>query len=240
MNLESLFSSWARLGINFPGFKPSSQEPLVEDLIAATTVIGRYEPRLLECMAGWLFKHSDLVNTSLMHKRIKNSEAAVLGIILEMLHSKESTKLRQLAKYCKPKSKAEMLFYTAETSATMKAEAVQKATSVNKRWNVYFASFRIKTDSVLDRRQVLKNNPNLARRAIFGNDLKTEILNFLITKGMSYPAEITKYLGYRYHQVFTNIQELIKDGLVIDTALKKRKKIHISPLFQNYLTALPY
>ncbi|MDM7996715.1 MAG: hypothetical protein QUT30_13670, partial [Acidobacteriota bacterium] len=61
MNSDSLFSMWARLGVNFPAFKPSREEPLVEELIAQTSLIGRYEPRLIEGMAGWLQKHGDLV-----------------------------------------------------------------------------------------------------------------------------------------------------------------------------------
>jgi hypothetical protein len=61
---------WTRLGVNFPAFNPSKGEPLVEELIAQTSLIGRHEPRLIEGMAGWLQKYGDLVNTSLKRRNI--------------------------------------------------------------------------------------------------------------------------------------------------------------------------
>ena len=98
MNSDSLFSMWARLGVNFPAFKPVKEEPLIEHLIAQTSLIGRYEPRLIEGMAGWLQKHGDLINTSLMRRHIEIGDSAVIGLVLDILTSKEAAKLKQLAK----------------------------------------------------------------------------------------------------------------------------------------------
>jgi len=240
MNSEPLFSMWARLGVNFPAFKPSKDEPLVEGLIAQTSLIGRYEPRLLEGMAGWLQKHGDLINTSLMHRHIMNGDPAVIGLVFDVLSSKETAKLKQLTKYCRPKKKAEMLFYAAETSPTMKAQAVENETDLNRKWNLLYVSLRIKTDAVSDRREVLKRNPNLARRALFGVVMRTEILNFLLQKGSSFPAEISKTLGYRYHRVIADVQGLIRDGAIIDSFAGKKRLLTISPAFYDYLHAMPY
>jgi hypothetical protein len=87
-------------------------------------------------------------------------------------------KLKQLTKYCHPKKKAEMLFFAAESSPTMKAQAVEHETEINRKWNLLYVSLRIKTDAVFDRKEVLKRNPNLARRALFGVVMRTEIMNF--------------------------------------------------------------
>ena len=81
MNSEPLFSMGTRLGVNFPAFNPSKEEPLVEELIAQTSLIGRYETRLIEGMAGWLQKHGDLVNTSLMRRHIESGDPAVIGLL---------------------------------------------------------------------------------------------------------------------------------------------------------------
>ena len=67
--------------MNLPAFNPSKGEPLVEELIAQTSLIGRYEPRLIEGMAGWLQKHWDLVNTSLMRRHIESGHLAVIGLL---------------------------------------------------------------------------------------------------------------------------------------------------------------
>jgi hypothetical protein len=240
MNSEPLFSMWARLGVNFPAFTPSKDEPLVEGLIAQTSLIGRYEPRLIEGMAGWLQKHGDLINTSLMRRHIMNGDPAVIGLVFDVLSSKETPKLKQLTKYCRPKKKAEMLFYAAETSPTMKAQAIENETELNRKWNLLYVSLRIKTDAVYDRKEVLKRNPNLARRALFGVVMRTEILNFLLQKGSSFPAEISKALGYRYHRVIADIQGLIRDGAIIDSFAGKKRLLKISPAFHHYLHAIPY
>lgn len=240
MKTEPLFSMWSRLGVNYPAFEPSQDEPLIEDLIAQTSLIGRYEPRLIEGMAGWLEKHGDLVNTSMMHKHIAGGDPAVIGLLFDILSSKESAKLKQLIKYCHPRKKAEMLFYAAETSPTMKAQAVKNETELNRKWNLFYVSLRIKTDAVSNRKEVLKKNPNLARRALFGAIMRTEILNFLLRKGTSFPAEISKTLGYRYHRVIADIQDLIRDGAIIDSFAGKRRELKISPAFYDYLNAIPY
>ena len=240
MNIDSLFSMWARLGVNFPAFKPSREEPLVEELIALTSLIGRYEPRLLEGMAGWLQKHGDLINTSLMRRHIEIGDSAVIGLVFDTLTSKETAKLKQLVKYCRPKKKAEMLFFAAESSPTMKAQAVEHETELNRKWNLLYVSLRIKTDAVFDRKEVLKKNPNLARRALFGVVMRTEILNFLLQKESSFPAEISKALGCRYHRVISDIQGLIRDGVIIDSFAGKRRQLRISPAFHDYLNAMPY
>jgi hypothetical protein len=240
MNTEPLFSMWARLGVNFPAFEPSQDEPLIEELIAQTSLIGRYEPRLIEGMAGWLQKHGDLVNTSLMHKHIANGDPAVIGLLFDILSSKETAKLKQLTKYCRPKKKAEMLFYAAETSPTMKAQAIENEAELNRKWNLFYVSLRVKTDAVFNRKEILKKNSNLARRALFGVVMRTEILNFLLRKGSSFPAEISKTLGYRYHRVIADIHNLIRDGAIIDSVVGKRRELKISPAFYDYLNAMPY
>lgn len=240
MNTESLFSMWARIGVNFPAFDSCDDEPLIEELIAQTSIIGRYEPRLIEGMAGWMQKHGDLINTSLMHKHICTGDSAVLGLLFELLNSKESMKLKQLVKYCRQKQRAEMLFYTAENSPSMKAQAIENETELNQKWNLFYVSLRIKTDAVFDRKEVLKRNPNLARRALFGVGMRTEILNFLLRKGSSFPAEISKSLGYQYPKVIEDIQDLIRDGAVVDSIAGKKRELKISPIFYTYLNTIPY
>lgn len=136
MNTDSLFSMWARLGVNFPSFDPSTKEPLIEELIAQTSITGRYEPRLIEGMAGWIQKHGDLLNTSLMHKYITSGDSAVIGLLSGFLDSKEAAKFKHLWKYCIPKEKAEMLFFSAESSPTIKPQAIENEKELNRKCNL--------------------------------------------------------------------------------------------------------
>jgi hypothetical protein len=99
---------------------------------------------------------------------------------------------------------------------------------------------QIKTDAVYDRKEVLKKNPTLAHRALFGAIIRTEILNCLLQKGSSFPAEISKALGYRYHRVISDIQGMIGDGAIIDSFAGKKRQLKISSAFHNYLNSIPY
>lgn len=240
INKDSLYSMWVHLGVNFPLFEPSIEEPLLEDLIAKTSLIGRYEPRLIEAMSGWIQKHGDLLNSSLMHKYINYGDSAVIGLISDLVDSKESTKFKAIRKYCKPKDKAEMLFFSAESSSVMKAQAIESATELNDKWNLYYVSLRIKTDTVYNRKEILKKNPNLARRALFGSEMRTEILNFLLSKKASFPSEIAKALGYRYHRVLEDIHNLLRDGALVERSFNKKKEIRLSQPFIDYLKSIPF
>ena len=240
MNQTSLFPLWVKVGVNFPAIESSREEPLIEELIAQTSVIGRYEPRLIECMAGWIAKHGDLINTSLMHKYISQGNSAVLGLIFDILETKQSDKLKNLLKYCMPNEKAEMLFHAAENSPTMKAEAVKKEIDINRKWNLYYVSLRVKTDAILNRQIVLKNNPKLARRVLFGTVMRTEILNYLLERKTSFPAEIANHFGYQYHRVIEEIQNLIGIGAIFDSHSSKKRILKLSPSFEKYLNIIPW
>jgi hypothetical protein len=240
MNQETLFSQWVRLGVNFPAFDSCDDEPFLEELISQTSIVGRYEPRLLECMAGWIAKHGDLINTALMHRHLSQGNPAVLGLVFDLIDSRPAAKLKKLLQYCSPNKKPEMLFHAAENSPTMKAEAIEKETAINKKWNLLFVSLRTKTDAVFDRKYVLKHNPNLARRALFGPGMRTEILNFLLSRGKAYPAEIAKHFGYRYHRVFEELKELVLEGAVMETHETKKRILRLSPAFENYLRITPW
>lgn len=128
-----------------------------------------------------------------MRRHIGIGDSAVIGLVLDILTSKEAAKLKQLAKYCRPKRKAEMLFFAAESSPTMKAQAVEHETALNRKWNLFYVSLRIKTDAVFDRKEVLKRSPNLARRAVFGVVMRTEILNYLLQNESSFRRKYARH-----------------------------------------------
>jgi predicted transcriptional regulator len=69
--------------------------------------------------------------------------------------------------------------------------------------------------------------------------MRTEILNFLLQKGSSFPAEISEALGYRYHRVISDIQVLIRDGAIIDSFAGRKRQLKISPAFHDFLNAIP-
>ena len=238
--LGALYRKWMRLGVGFSGTEPSLNEPHLEELIAETSLIGRYDLRLIEGMAGWIQEHGDLINMSLMHKNIKLADSAVIGLVSDLVGGAVSQKFKKIVKYCTPKTQPEMLVYGSEKSEETRTEAVKNETAVNRRWNLYYIDLRIKSDAVFQRSFMLKLNHNLARRALFGAEMRTEILNYLLEKERSFPAEIARNLGYRYHRVMEDVHGLIKDGALIQYENGRKKEITIAQPFADYLRQIPF
>jgi len=237
---DSLYEKWNHLAGAFPAMGCSLQEPLLEELIAETSVIGRYEPRLIEIMAGWIQENGDLINTVLMSKFIPSGDSSVIGLLTDLLDSKEALKFKNLQKYCVPKEQPEMLYHEANSSPTLKAKAVETETEINRKWNLYYVSLRIKTNAIYNRQWVLKNNPNLARRALFGAEMRTEILNYLLSRERSFTAEIARTFGYRQHRVAEEIDRMIKEGIVKEYPSGRKKEIAMQPEFGKYLGLIPF
>ncbi|MDR0308041.1 MAG: hypothetical protein LBI42_14545 [Chitinispirillales bacterium] len=238
--LLALYRKWMRLGVGFSGTEPALEEPYLEELIAETSLIGRYDSRLIEGMAGWIQEHGDLINMSLMQKNIKLADSAVLGLISDLVAGKEAQKFKKIAKYCTPKSQPEMLFYGTGKSEETRTEAVKSETAVNRRWNLYYVDFKIKNGVVFQRNLMLKLNHNLARRALFGAEMRTEILNFLLNKRQSFPAQIARSLGYRYHRVMEDVHTLLRNGALVQQEVGRKKEITIAQPFMDYLKQIPF
>jgi hypothetical protein len=85
----------------------------------------------------------------------------------------------------------------------MKAQAVEHETELSRKWNLLYVSLRIKTDAVYDRKEVLKRNPNLARRALFGVVMRTEILppcvTIAVNSGLVFGAAFLSLPGSAMH-----------------------------------------
>jgi len=238
--IGALYRKWMRLGVGFSDIEPSFSEPPLEELIAETSLIGRYDLRLIEGMAGWIQEHGDLINMSLMHKNIKLADSAVIGLVSDLVGGAAAQKFKNIVKYCTPKPTPEMLIYGSEKSEETRTEAVKNETEINRRWNLYYVDLKIKSGAVFQRNLILKLNHNLARRALFGAEMRTEILNYLLEKERSFPAEIARNLGYRYHRVMEDIHGLLKNGALIQYEAGRKKEITIAQPFANYLRQIPF
>jgi predicted transcriptional regulator len=62
---------------------------------------------------------------------------------------------------------------------------------------------------------VLKNNINLALRALFGPNIRAEIIYCLLKNTNLAIKNIAKKIGYAYSPVYNEIEQLIKSGFVM-------------------------
>jgi len=231
---DSVFEDWVRVGVRFSGTQPAAIEPLMEKLIAQTSIVCRYWPQLFDIMAGWVQMHGDLINIPLMYKYLPESDRAVIGLLSDITNSKEAAKFKQLTKYCPPKKMPEMLFLEPKEYFTLEniIYIVPPDTAkLCKKWNLYYLSLNIKTNATFLREAILEHNPNLARRAMLGANMKTEILNYLLSKKISSPAEIADVVRHRLEKITDEVNILVADGFLTKT----ENGITLTPSFTEYL-----
>ena len=238
--IETCIRKWVRTGINFTGYSMYKHEVNLEELIAATSVIGRYEPRLIYCMTSWIIKNGDLINVYRLKSEVINSDTAVLGALLEIsLTHKADKKLGNIIKFCNKKEKPEMMFIIADTSPSLKLSIIENGDLICNKWNVLCKEITIKPDSLFNRSYIMKHNKNLARRMLFGVQMKTEIFNILLEKKNLYIKQLQDILGYKYPVIFNEIKKLHDEGIIDWYEDKQMKWISLNKRMENYLNKVP-
>jgi hypothetical protein len=240
---NSVFEDWVRVGVRFSGTQPAAKEPLMEKLVAQTSIVCRYWPRLFDVMAGWIQMHGDLINVPLMYKYLADSDTAVIGVLCDILTSCEATNFKKLTKYCSPKKAPEMLFLEPKEYYTLEnIRYIVPAETANiiQKWNLYYLSVKIKTNATFLREGILKHNPNLARRAMLGANMKTEILNYLLSKKSSSIAEIAAAVKHRLEKITGEVNILLADGFLTATEkeIGPQTQVTLTPSFVEYLQSI--
>jgi hypothetical protein len=154
--LDSLFEGWQRFGVRFTHTEPAAEPMLLERLIAETSIWGRYKPRLMDGMLGWIQKCGDLIDISLMRENLRYGASAVIGLLSDVLTSDAAQNFKQIKQYCTPKTKPEMLFHIGNDFMPLMIKAAYVATEINRIWNLYYVSLLIKTSTLYTRQYILR------------------------------------------------------------------------------------
>jgi hypothetical protein len=86
---------------------------------------------------------------------------------------------------------------------------------VYKKWGLYCTLVQFYDDAKRTREWVLKNNQNLALRALFGPNIRAEIIYCLLYNENLAIKNISKHIGYAYGPVYNEIMVLIKNGFIV-------------------------
>jgi hypothetical protein len=164
--LDSLFEEWMCFGVRFTNTEPAAKEPQLERLIAETSLWGRYKPRLMDGMLGWIQKCGDLIDISVLRENIQYGDSAVLGLLSDVVTSDVAQNFKQIGQYCTPKAKPEMLFHIGNSFRPLVMKAAYVATEVNHKWNLYYVSLRIKTSTSYTRSYILENCHSLVQKTL--------------------------------------------------------------------------
>jgi hypothetical protein len=195
----------------------------LEELIAETTFAARHDGRLMKWLLTWFKDFGDLVNKKRLLRFIKQADTAVLGVAIDiaMLHGADKNFKTVLAK-CKPLKPAEV-FQKGMEEVTIYTEAQKKyGKKEYRKWGFYCTMIEFYTDSIRGREWILKNNRLLALRAVFGVNIRSEIINALEHNNGIAIQRLSKETGYAYSGVYREVESLEINGFIEEGTGKGR------------------
>jgi len=213
--IDLLYRKWIRLGW-MATEDVFEHEIDIEDLIVETTLKGRQDGRLFKWLLTWLRDYNDLINVKKLLRNLDKADTAALGAALEIAIEHGATpNLHTVTKKCKPKDRPEVLFTGMDDVNTFIEQERENGLEVYKKWGFYCTLLEFYDDAKRTREWVLKNNINLALRALFGPNIRAEIIYCLLKNTNLAIKNIAKKIGYAYSPVYNEIEQLIKSGFVM-------------------------
>lgn len=213
----------------------------LERLVMETCVEGRRDSRLLFGMRGWLLKHQDLVNVNRLIRMVKEAkETAILGAIIDsVLEHTPRSSLRYVRKYCKRSREPRFVFEGIAESKTMRRLNEEENLPVWRAWGLISREMDSMEGGIAEKGFVLRNNHNLALRALFGSSIRAEILNYLVEHGEGNARQISLSVNQSYEPVYSELK-LCEDVGLLEPAVHGRATVyHLKPeFFQKALRSL--
>jgi hypothetical protein len=238
--IDRLYDTWMSLGMGMNG-KRYILDLDLEQTLAETTRVGRYESRLLWAMLTWIAVYGDLVNVSRMMHFLNIAEQSVLGAIFEIaVKNGGDKKLLNVINRCAPKKNPELLFPRMKKLGFAYAQELSDAKDEWKKWGYYSSETSFMFDSILgDRMFIFKYQKNLAVRAIFGSNLRAEILYYLYKNSGTYIKAISKATGFAYFPVYNEIKELVRNGLLKSTTYGRTNVVSLNEFIYRFIQNVP-
>jgi predicted transcriptional regulator len=213
--IDLLNRKWIRLGWMVAGdiFEGDID---IEELIVETTVKSRQDGRLFKWFLTWVRDYNDLINVKRLLRIIEKADTAVLGVVFDIaMEYGANPNLRTITKKCPRKALPEILFTGMEDVFTFIDQEKKHGLPVYKKWGFYCTLLEFYEDARRTREWVLQQNTNLALRALFGPNIRAEII-FCILKNTDLAIKnIARKIGYAYSPVYNEIENLVKSGFVI-------------------------
>jgi hypothetical protein len=212
----------------------------VERVIGDSISAGRDEPDLFWALVTWLTAFGDLVNIHRLWRMVPHDQTHVAGAAMELAVDKGADKrLSLVAERCKPLAAPELLFTVMRSTRATEEYEREHGLPLFSRWGLLCSSVTVKDDALTLRSTVLKENPNLALRAIFGPGARADVLFALMGASRTYIQQIANTTGFSYQPVHAEVRQLERNGLVSCARLGTATLVTLSPAAQRFLKALP-
>lgn len=214
--ISELYSKWSNLGWR-------STENLyegdidIESLISETTHAARFDGRLLPVLMTWIRDFGDLINKRRLLRFLKQADTAVLGAVLEIgMENGSNQNFTPIIKRCHPLKPAEVLIKGLEEVESFIADQKSYGKKEFKKWGLYCTAIEFYEDAFRTREWVLKCNKILALRAVFGANVRSEILFYLDNIKEVGIRKLSHSLGYAYSGVYREVELFEKNGLIVE------------------------
>jgi hypothetical protein len=238
--IDRLYDQWMSLGMGMNG-KHYIDDLDIEQTITETTRTGRYDSRLVWAMLTWIVTYGDLINVSRMMHFLKTADEAVLGALLEIaVKNGADKKLLHIVKKCTPKTAVELLFPRMKKHGFAYAQELTETKEEWKKWGYYCSEISFMFAAILgDRTFIFKHQKNLAVRAIFGPNLRAEILYYLYKNSGAYIKAISKATGFAYFPVYNEIKELVRNGLLKSITYGRVNVVSLNDFMHQFIQNAP-
>jgi len=237
-HIDQLFDDWSQLGMRLThsGMK---KEVDPENVIVTTTHSGRYNSRLLFSMLTWVRDNADLINSQKLINILSDADTSVLGAMLSIaLKNGADKKLRTIKNHCKKKSKPEILFAAMKKNPLLYEQEVSESCMEWKEWGLYCSEISFYNDAQFDREYILRNNKLLAIRALFGSNLRAEILYMLFKKSNLYIRMLSKTTGFSYFPVQMEVKNLLMNGMLNSASYGRTNVLSLSSTVKKILACV--
>lgn len=212
--LNFLWRQWSALGV---AGHSRSEDPWIIDpeaLLLFTCTLGRHEPRLFDEVIDWLQANGPFINI-LRLKRILRTEKFAGGRVLAtvaglMSKGAEVLKWKTLAESAEPANSPEALFF-AKNGQTLPIVGDP---------DPHFARYGLKRGPLRLRgysqtfRPTERTNLLLQLRALFGINVRCEIVLYLLAHEAAHPSKIARDAYYFVRAVQNTLVEMSHSGIV--------------------------
>lgn len=228
-----LYATWTRLGVFFANTPTREKNIDLELTLIKTSSECRKDSRLAFGMYGWLLKHHELVNTARLIRFIKDeSSSAVMGAILEsVVEHHPRSNLKYVLKYCRAQPAEEFVFERIAASKLLSAKNRDENLTIWKKWNLISNEMDDLKGAVQNKAYVLKHNPTLAIRALFGANLRSEILNYFVFNKSGNAHQIAASMNLSYEPVYKELDFFNRIGLLKDLRQGRNHLYHLRTSF---------
>jgi hypothetical protein len=211
-----------------------------ERLIIETTHVGRYEGRLFKAMLTWIRNFHDLVNVQRLIHFVNDADLPVLGAAFDIaMQNGADHRLATVLKYCKPYENYQVLFKEGDEFGVYERNQKEFAREEFLKWGLYCTAVEFYNDAMNDKKQIIRDNPLLAIRALVGTNIRAEILFMLLNNVRIHISALAKKLGYAYSPVYKEAISLASSGFLCVEKYGRVKVLFMSEKFAKYLLLLP-